>query len=296
VFFSDIIRKYPFSGTAYKNRGSYYLGCYASDKNQRNVFTEKAISDFESLLKYSSDKREKAIAYNNIGVAKSSLGDNKAAVDYYTRSIESDSTWNKAYSDRGGCYVNYFANTLFADNKSEKENYLKKATDDYERNLKFSRSQSENAVSLYNIGCIKFQMEDFQSSIEFFNKAIDIDNRYSDAFNNRGSARNILKDYDGAIKDFKRLIELNPKNGIAWFNLGVNQFAMMDYTNAIGSFSKSILLNGELAVAWSMRGNSYLKLSRYEEAIRDYDAAIKLNPADVNSINNRNIALSFVKK
>jgi tetratricopeptide (TPR) repeat protein len=300
IFFSEIINQYPYLSTAYKNRGSYYLGYYAQtvynyDNTQRKMYIEKATKDFENSLKYSVKNTDKAIAYNNIGIAKSSLGDFDGAIQYYSKSIAIDSLWSKSYSDRGSCYINYYANKMYVNNNIEKEKYIKKAIIDFEGFLKYSLTPMDKVTTYYDLGCAKFELNDFVGSINCFDKAIKIDSNYSNAYNNRGSAKNILKDYIGAIKDFNKVIELNPQNAIAYFNRGLNKYVISDYNSAIKDLNMAITIDENLAIAYYIRGNTKQKLKKYESALEDYNIAIKLNPQDANSIKNRDIVKSILE-
>ena len=69
-----------------------------------------------------------------------------------------------------------------------------------------------NSDALLNQGIALLEEGQFDLSINYFNKAIEINPRYADAYNNRGLAYGMGKgQYDKAISDFNKAIELNPK-------------------------------------------------------------------------------------
>ena len=51
-------------------------------------------------------------------------------------------------------------------------------------------------------------IEAYQDAIEEFTKAINIDNKYVDAYFNRALAFCILKDFDSSIKDLLQIIDM----------------------------------------------------------------------------------------
>ena len=59
-------------------------------------------------------------------------------------------------------------------------------------------------------GVAKGRLNDYSDAIIDLNKAIEINPRYAEAYNDRGVAKRGLKDYDSAIADFDKAIEINP--------------------------------------------------------------------------------------
>ena len=65
----------------------------------------------------------------------------------------------------------------------------------------------------------KYDLE-IKGAIEDFNKAIEINPQYAEAFNNRGIVKYNLGDKQGAIKDYNKAIEINPQYADAFNNRG----------------------------------------------------------------------------
>ena len=51
---------------------------------------------------------------------------------------------------------------------------------------------------------------DWSGAITHFNRAIELNPNYVEAYGNRGAAKNANKDLDGALVDFDKAIELKP--------------------------------------------------------------------------------------
>ncbi len=64
---------------------------------------------------------------------------------------------------------------------------------------------------------IKRQVEE---AISELNKAIDVNPKYADAYNNRGNAYDDIDQYDQAISDYNKAIEIEPRNAITYNNRG----------------------------------------------------------------------------
>jgi tetratricopeptide (TPR) repeat protein len=63
-----------------------------------------------------------------------------------------------------------------------------------------------------------FLNKDYDSAIEQFTKVIEMDEKFVEAYNMRGSCYSALKKNDEAVKDFSKAIELNPDNRGAYLN------------------------------------------------------------------------------
>ena len=60
---------------------------------------------------------------------------------------------------------------------------------------------------------------DLDKALADFNKAIELDSAYAQAYNNRGAAYLAKGDNNKAIADFKKALELDPNNKDAKDNL-----------------------------------------------------------------------------
>jgi len=71
-----------------------------------------------------------------------------------------------------------------------------------------------------------FLNKDYDSAIEQFNKVIEMDEKFVEAYNMRGNCYSSLKKNDEAIKDFSKAIEIDPYNRGALLNRGLAYKAM----------------------------------------------------------------------
>ena len=71
-----------------------------------------------------------------------------------------------------------------------------------------------------------FLKEDYDSAIEQFNKVIEMDEKFVDAYTLRGNCYLALKKNDEAVKDFSKAIEIDPYNRGAFSNRSLAYKAM----------------------------------------------------------------------
>ena len=63
-----------------------------------------------------------------------------------------------------------------------------------------------------------FLNKDYDSAIEQFNKVIEMDAKFVEAYKIRGNCYLALKKNDEAVKDFSKAIEIDPNNRSAYLN------------------------------------------------------------------------------
>ena len=155
-------------------------------------------------------------------------------------------------------------------------------------------SSAEIEVSTYNNrGVAKYKLGDHNGAIADYDKALEIDPKYTNVYNNRGVAKCKLGDYNGAIEDFDKVLEIDPKYADAYNNRGLAKNDLGDSESAIADFDKALEINPEYADAYYNRGIAKSILHNYEGAIADYDEAIRIDPDDKRTIHNRAAALAL---
>jgi len=129
----------------------------------------------------------------------------------------------------------------------------------------------------------------YKNAIEAYDKAIELEPKYTIAYQNRGFVKIILKQYEEAINDFDKVIELIPKDvnykiycANTYYQIGIAKYHLKQYENALKYFNKAIDFNPKDAnsTIYSYLGMVKMNLKQYEEAMKDINKAIELNPKD----------------
>ena len=125
------------------------------------------------------------------------------------------------------------------------------------------------------------------AALEKFNKAIELNPDYAEAYSNRGNALTGLAQHAAALASFDAAIRLKPDFAEAHCNRGNTLYALGEFQQAVASFGQAIRLRPDYAEAYSNRGSALNELRQYREAIEDFDRAIALNPNYAEAYNNR---------
>lgn len=155
----------------------------------------------------------------------------------------------------------------------------------------FSDSAIESGFSWYDRGSGQIILENYNTAIEYFTKAIEKIKAYSAAFAQRGLAYSKQKKYNEAINDFTQAIEINKNweitsnlsltlfdRGFAYLELGTNENKYIEL--GIEDFKKQIDLNPKESAAYYNVGIGYEKLKDFRSAVEWYAKALDNNYYD----------------
>jgi len=88
------------------------------------------------------------------------------------------------------------------------------------------------------------------------------------------------KSFNEAIVQYNRLLNINSNYFQAWTNRGYALAGLQKYQEMGESCSTATIINPTAVYAWNCRGEALHNLQRYPEAIAAFDQAIALNKAD----------------
>lgn len=143
-----------------------------------------------------------------------------------------------------------------------------------------------SAEDWFEKGC-KFQdKQDLENAIQAFNKAIQLNIKFAEAYNNRGNAYADTKEYDLAIADYNTAIEINPKDADYYYNRGTTYADKEQYDLAITDYNKSIELNPKLAGAFYNKALACEEIGQVDEAIKSYGQFLRYAPGNDKDILN----------
>ena len=92
--------------------------------------------------------------------------------------------------------------------------------------------EESDPVALFNQGLALLEDGQYDQAIVYFNKAIEINPRYAEAYNSRGYVFRKRGQYEKAISDCNKAIEINPRYAEAYNNRGLAYYYIRAYDKA----------------------------------------------------------------
>lgn len=155
----------------------------------------------------------------------------------------------------------------------------------------------KDVQELYELGNKLFEEGKFTDAEPILKDVIVITPKYADVYNKLGIISNLNGDLRTAAGYFEKALELNPRYTEASLNLAVTYNDLGEFKKAQEVFSMAAqiahpdpnavdpFIAGKLANEHFKVGNIYLQFNMNDEAIEEYRKAIKLHPklADVHT-------------
>lgn len=153
-----------------------------------------------------------------------------------------------------------------------------------------------NATVFYNQGLILQDLKRPYEAIKSYDQAIELNPDFAQAYNNRGNALQDLGRLEEALISYGQAIRLNPDYAEAYSNQGLTLQDLKRLDEALKRFDQAIGLRPDYAEAYYNRGNALQDLGRLDDALKSYDQAIRLNPDYAPAYNNRGLTLQDLKQ
>ena len=166
---------------------------------------------------------------------------------------------------------------------------------------KWQKRELIRAYALFVQGQTKHNANDYHEAVAYYDKAININAQFLNAYHKRGDAKFALGNHEAAIADYDKAININDGVFNIYFDRGSAKFKLGDNEAAIADYDKAIEIDPENTDAYSNRGAARYKLAKserargdakraqrlYKAAIADWDKAIEVDPENANAYSNR---------
>ena len=168
------------------------------------------------------------------------------------------------------------------------QNY-KVAIDDFQKAVELNSGYAE---AYYNLGVSYGDLGEIESAKKAYKNALRINNNYPTAQNNLGQILFTQGEFKESISYFEWALKFKPDFAEAYYNLGNAYLSLEDLHNAIKLLKKAISVKPDFADAYNNLGIAYLRTGEQELASEFFENAIALVPAYASAHHN----LSSVKK
>jgi tetratricopeptide (TPR) repeat protein len=112
------------------------------------------------------------------------------------------------------------------------------------------KEMPETAVILNKIGIAYHQMAagpyDLQVAGRYYQRAIKLNPKYSEAVNNLGTIFYAEKNYTRALRQYRKALKIGPDSAAIYSNLGTAYFARKEYKEAMEAYQEALKLDPEV--------------------------------------------------
>jgi len=140
------------------------------------------------------------------------------------------------------------------------------------------RNKRAKAVQFFRDGLSFLSKDDCEKAIISFEKAVESDVNYAEAWAQSGFCHEKLGKHVEALEASKKAVALRP-SAESYFNIGLASFYLKQYKEAVDGYRQSIKLDPyNSADAYYALGLVYRDWGKSDEEIQAYKQAIKLRP------------------
>src|SRR6267378_1050146 len=140
------------------------------------------------------------------------------------------------------------------------------------------RNKRAKAVQAFRDGLSFLSKDDCEKALPYFEKAVESDGNYAEAWAQTGFCREKLGRHSEAIEASRKAVSLRP-SAESYFNIGLASYYLKLYREATESYRQAIRLDPyNAADAHYALGLVYRDWGRPEEEVQSYKQAIKLKP------------------
>ncbi len=182
------------------------------------------------------------------------------------------------------------------------------------------RNKRAKAVQFFRDGLSFLSKDDCEKALPYFEKAVESDSNYAEAWAQTGFCNEKLGRHAEALEASKKAVSLRP-SAESYFNIGLASFYLKQYKDAaeayrqsikldpynaadaqyalglvyrdwgkpdeeIQAYKQAIRLRPDYTVAYERLGSRYLKSKKYSEAVEVFRQLAALKPGDANAPNN----------
>ncbi|MFK8184080.1 MAG: DnaJ domain-containing protein [Phormidesmis sp.] len=155
------------------------------------------------------------------------------------------------------------------------DQYLDRAPSPY-TDRRQSLVQPETPEEFYIRGVRYTLSRRFRAALGDYNKAIELDGQFAEAYLRRAEVRYLIEDDSGVLADCQRAIALNSTEAKTYFYQGMARYRLDYVQSAIAAFTDAITCDPDDAQYYYRRGLAYQDLNQMDEAARDFRRAAHL--------------------
>ena len=145
------------------------------------------------------------------------------------------------------------------------------------------KNKRSAAERFYSQGVAQLSRDDYARALQFFERAVELDANYPEAWYQAGFCYGVLNRHQDALKASRQAARLRPEWAEAYVNIGASSYALGQYKDAVDAYRQALRLEDSADTQYSL-GLSFNRLNRTDEEILAYRRAIAIKPDHANAL------------
>ncbi|CAF0778897.1 unnamed protein product [Adineta steineri] len=251
------------------------------------------------ILEQTSNERERAFYYNQLGFVHSNQGDYKRAIYYYEQGLE---ICHKILHSNDPSLATSYNNIGLVYNKMGE---YSKALSFHDKALQIQQkilpsNDLDLAASYNSIGVVYNNMGEYSRALSFYVKVPEILKKtlpsnhpdFAQSYNNIGGVYDNMGEYSRALSFYDKALEIRRKTlpsnhpdfaqsynsiGVVYNNMGEYSRALSFYEKVLEIFKKTLPSNHpDLATSYNNIGGVYDNMGEYSRALSFYEKVLEI--------------------
>jgi Tfp pilus assembly protein PilF len=137
---------------------------------------------------------------------------------------------------------------------------------------------ASDVLNYFNSGVTFYNQKEYSKAIQAYQKVIELDPTYVEAYNNLGIIYQMIGDVERAFGTYQKATEINPRYEKGYNNLGILLLLKGRYEEALEAFQKALAINPNNIESHINLGILFMKKGQSDEAIESYQKALAIDP------------------
>lgn len=195
------------------------------------------------------------------------LDDLNDAIDFFEQSVIIDPEFALGYAGLGEGYWKQYEVTGDVEYVGLAETALNRA----------NSLNNQLAPVQHLIGLVKSGTGDYEESLNYFERSLEIDPKYTASYREMANVYNEIGDTDKALQTYRKGIDLKPEYWEGYKDLGVYHLSNGDFNGAIRNFEEVVAITPNNSKAFSNLGIAYYYKGDNQKAKEMFEKSLELN-------------------
>jgi tetratricopeptide (TPR) repeat protein len=157
----------------------------------------------------------------------------------------------------------------------------------------------ENKTRIDRLLTVGWTLDDYgktDQALEYFDKALAIDQNDADSIYAKAYALKTLKMYEQAIPYYDRALAIDPKDADSLYGKGHALEGLGKSDEAITYYDRALAIDPDDVDSLYNKGEILFKSGKYQEALTYYDRILSINPTDSDAATRKNDTMLMLSK